>query len=245
MKSKEYIAGVLACIEKAYETQTDRITDAAKLIADATEAKNNVWIFGRSHAGIIAEEAFYRSGGMVTINPIMFPGFMLNTRPVTMTSKLERLPGLAKIIAEENNLRRGDVLLIHSVSGRNTVPVELAAEAAALGVRTIALTNLDYSRSVSSRAPSGKRLFEVCDIVIDNCGCVSDASVEIPGLPEKIGPTSTTVGAAIVNALIIDAVEMLIERDIVPPVFMSANIDGGTEHNAKILEEYKNNIFYM
>lgn len=245
MKSKEYIAGVLACIEKAYETQTDRITDAAKLIADATEAKNNVWIFGCSHAGIIAEEAFYRSGGMVTINPIMFPGFMLNTRPVTMTSKLERLPGLAKIIAEENNLRRGDVLLIHSVSGRNTVPVELAAEAAALGVRTIALTNLDYSRSVSSRAPSGKRLFEVCDIVIDNCGCVSDASVEIPGLPEKIGPTSTTVGAAIVNALIIDAVEMLVERGVVPPVFMSANIDGGTEHNAKILEEYKNNIFYM
>ena len=245
MKSKEYIAGVLACIEKAYDTQTDRITDAAKLIADATEAKNNVWIFGCSHAGIIAEEAFYRSGGMVTINPIMFPGFMLNTRPVTMTSKLERLPGLAKIIAEENNLRRGDVLLIHSVSGRNTVPVELAAEAAAMGVRTIALTNLDYSRSVSSRAPSGKRLFEVCDIVIDNCGCVSDASVEIPGLPEKIGPTSTTVGAAIVNALIIDAVEMLIARGVVPPVFMSANIDGGTEHNAKILEEYKNNIFYM
>ena len=245
MKSKEYIAGVLACIEKAYDTQTDRITDAAKLIADATEAKNNVWIFGCSHAGIIAEEAFYRSGGMVTINPIMFPGFMLNTRPVTMTSKLERLPGLAKIIAEENNLRRGDVLLIHSVSGRNTVPVELAAEAAAMGVRTIALTNLDYSRSVSSRAPSGKRLFEVCDIVIDNCGCVSDASVEIPGLPEKIGPTSTTVGAAIVNALIIDAVEMLVARGVDPPVFMSANIDGGTEHNQKILEEYKNNIFYM
>ena len=94
------------------------LTEAAKLIADATKAKNNIWIFGCSHAGIIAEEAFYRSGGMVTINPILFPGFMLNTRPVTMTSKLERLPGLAKIIAEENKLRRGDVLFIHSVSGR-------------------------------------------------------------------------------------------------------------------------------
>lgn len=245
MKSSEYIAGVLTCISKAYDGQTEQLSDAARLIADATERKNNVWIFGCSHAGIIAEEAFYRSGGMVTINPIMFPGFMLNTRPVTMTSKLERLPGLAKIIAEENKLRQGDVLLIHSVSGRNTVPVELATEAAAIGVKTIALTNLEYSSSVTSRAPSGKRLFEVCDIVIDNCGCVSDASVEIPGLPEKIGPTSTTVGAAIVNAVIIDAVEMLIARNVVPPVFMSANIDGGTEHNQKILEEYKDNIFYM
>ena len=245
MKSTEYISGVLACITKAYESQTEKLTEAAKLIADATKAKNNIWIFGCSHAGIIAEEAFYRSGGMVTINPILFPGFMLNTRPVTMTSKLERLPGLAKIIADENKLRRGDVLFIHSVSGRNTVPVELAAEAAALGVKTVALTNLEYSSSVSSRAPSGKRLFEVCDIVIDNCGCVSDASVVIPGLPEKIGPTSTTVGAAIINAVIIDAVEMLVNDNVVPPVFMNANIDGGTEHNAKILEEYKDNIFYM
>ncbi|MBQ7500682.1 MAG: SIS domain-containing protein [Clostridia bacterium] len=245
MKGSTYIENVKACIDRAWETQRDKIALASDLIVSATKKKNNIYFFGCSHAGIIAEEVFYRSGGMVTINPIMFPGFMLNTRPVTMTSKLERLPGLGKIIFDENKLVKGDILFIHSVSGRNAVPVELAEEAAAAGVQTVAITNLEYSKSVISRATSGRNLWEVCDIVIDNCGCAGDASVSLDGLPEKIGPTSTAVGAALVNALIIEAVEKLIAKGVVPPVFMSANIDGGTEHNAKILEEYKDNIFYM
>ena len=93
--------------------------------------------------------------------------------------------------------------------------------------------------------PSGKRLFEVCDLVIDNKGDIGDASVEIPGLPEKIGPTSTAVGAAIINAVVIEAVEKMLNDGFVPPVFMSANLDGGDEHNAEIFDKYKDNIFYM
>ena len=245
MKSDEYISTVIKCIDDAWKKNKDTVEKAAEFICDATQKKNNVYAFGCSHAGILAEEVFYRSGGMVTINPIFFPGFMLNTRPVTMTSMLERLPGLAKIIFDENHLKEGDVLLIHSVSGRNTVPVELAQEAKKAGLKTIAITNLEYSSSVTSRAPSGKKLYEVCDLVIDNCGCISDACVKVDGIEEKSGPTSTAVGAALLNALVIRAEEKLVEKGIVPPVFMSANIDGGTEHNAKILDEYKNNIFYM
>ena len=134
---------------------------------------------------------------------------------------------------------------IHSVSGRNTVPVEMAIEAKAAGIFTICITNLDYSKGVTSRHPSGKRLFEVCDLVIDNCGEKGDAAVSLEGLPEKIGPTSTAVGTALLNAMVIEAVEKMIADGIVPPVFMSANIDGGDEHNARIFEEYKDNIFYM
>ncbi len=245
MKGKIYIDGVIDCINRAWTKGAEPIDHAADLICEATEKKNNVYAFGCSHAGILAEEIFYRSGGMVTINPIFFPGFMLNTRPVTMTSMLERLPGLAKIIFEENKLKKGDVLIIHSVSGRNTVPVEMAEEAAKNGVKTIAITNLEYSSSVTSRAPSGKKLYEVCDIVIDNCGCVSDASIKLDGLEEKTGPTSTAVGAALLNALVIESEEKLLKKGVTPPVFLSANIDGGTEHNARILNEYKDNIFYM
>ena len=81
--------------------------------------------------------------------------------------------------------------------------------------------------------------------MIDNCGDVGDAAVTLNGLPEKIGPTSTAVGTALLNAMVIEAVEKLLEQGIVPPVFMSANLDGGDEHNKKIFEEYRNNIFYM
>jgi len=245
MRGHDYIKTVTETIDHAWNTQQEQLAATKTLIAQAIEAKKNVFVFGCSHAGILAEEVFYRTGGLAVVNPIFFPGFMLNTRPITMTSSLERVEGLGKIILKQNHVGTGDVLLLHSVSGRNTVPVEMAIEARAMGVHTICITNLEYSNAVTSRHPSGKRLFEVCDIVIDNCGVTGDAAVKLDGLEEKIGPTSTTVGTAILNAIVIEAVEQMIADGFVPPVFMSANIDGGDAHNARIFEEYKDNIFYM
>ena len=245
MFTEKYIKILQETIQKAWEEQMGEIQESANVIKNTLNSKHSVYIFGCSHAGIIAEEVFYRTGGLAVINPIFFPGFMLNTRPVTMTSQLERMDGLGKIILESNHLKKGDVLIIHSVSGRNNVPVEMAMEANKAGIKTIAITNRAYSSSVRSRHPSGKRLFEVCDIVLDNKGCVGDAAISLDGLPEKIGPTSTVVGAAIVNSLVIETVGAMLAEGTLPPVFMSANLDGGDEHNQKIFDEYKNNIFYM
>ena len=245
MDGFDFINIAAGTMKKAYETQRDTFAAVSERLAEAVETKHNIFVFGCSHAGILAEEVFYRTGGLAVINPIFFPGMMLNTRPVTMTSSLERLPGLGKIIFEKNRVAEGDVLILHSVSGRNSVPVDMALCAAGKGVTTVAITNLNYSRAVNSRHPSGKRLFEVCDFVIDNMGDVGDAAVEIDGLPEKIGPTSTAVGAALINALVIDSVNKMIRDGIVPPVLMSANIDGGDEHNERVFKEYADNIFYM
>lgn len=245
MKGSCYISIVNETIARAWNGQQEKISAAAEQIAETIKRKNNVFIFGCSHAGILSEEVFYQTGGLAVINPIFFPGFMLNTKPVTMTSRLERIQGVGKMILLENHLRKGDVLLIHSVSGRNTVPVEMAIEASKVGVYVIALTNMEYSSGVASRHPSGKKLYEVSDLVLDNCGVAGDAAIRLEGLEEAIGPTSTAVGTALVNGLMIEVVEKLIEDKIVPPVFLSANLDGGDEHNRKIFEEYKDNIFYM
>ena len=244
MYADRYISIVQETIRKAWEEQPEVIGKTAAAIRTALEQKHSVFLFGCSHAGILAEEVFYRSGGLAVINPIFFPGFMLNTRPITMTSRLEQLDGLGKILVKENRLKAGDVLIIHSVSGRNNVPVEMAMEAGSLGVTTIAITNLAYSSSVTSRHPSGKRLFEVCDMVIDNKGIPGDAAVNLEGLPEKIGPTSTTVGTALINAIVIETVGQMLESGKIPPVFLSANLDGGKEHNERIFEEYADQIFY-
>ena len=245
MFADSYIDIVEKTLRKAWDEQKDVFAQASDWIRKALETKHSVFIFGCSHAGILAEEVFYRTGGLAVINPIFFPGFMLNTRPITMTSQLERVDGLGTILLKENKLKEGDVLILHSVSGRNNVPVEMALEAKKMGVTTIAITNLAYSNSVTSRHPSGKRLFEACDLVIDNMGCVGDAAITLEGLPEKIGPTSTTVGTALVNALVIETVGGMLKDGVFPPVFMSANLDGGDAHNKKIFEEYKDNIFYM
>ncbi len=245
MKGNEYISIVAKTIEDAWETQKEVLDAVEDRIVDTIAKKSNVYLFGCSHAGILAEEMFYRTGGLAVLNPIMFSGFMLNTRPITMTSKLERLPGLAKIILEENHLKSGDTLIIHSVSGRNTVSVEMAQEARKMGVFVIGITNLAYSTAVTSRAPDGKHLYEVCDAVIDNKGVKGDAAVHVDGFSEAIGPTSTAVGTAILNAIVVDVIEKLVGNNILPPVFMSANIDGGDEHNRRLFDEYGDNIFYM
>lgn len=241
----QYFDRLTEILEKIRETQTESICRAAEWFADATLSGHRVFAVGCGHAGLLAQELFYRSGGLVTVNPIFAPGLQLDVLPITLTSQIERMEGYGRQIIEQKGISAGDVLLIHSVSGRNPLGIDMAIRAKELGARVIALTNLAYSSASASRHSCGKRLFEVADLVLDNCGDVGDAAVQIDGFPEKSGPTSTAAGAAILNAVVAQAVGEFMARGVTPPVFVSANLDGGDAHNKKVLEEYKNQITYM
>ena len=245
MRGHDYIKTVTDTITRAWETQQEQMTAAKTLIANAIEAKKNVFVFGCSHAGILAEEVFYRTGGLAVINPIFVPGLMLDTRPITVTSAMERVEGVGRAALSKVDLGEGDVIIIHSVSGRNAVPVEMALEAKKAGAYVICVTSVAYSEGVTSRHSSGKRLFECADLVIDNYAPSGDAAVAFDGFPEKSGPLSTVTGAALLNAMVCGVIEMLLADGVVPPVFMSANLDGGDEHNRVILSQYKDNIYFM
>ncbi|SES88180.1 sugar isomerase domain-containing protein [Anaerobranca gottschalkii] len=243
--TKLYFNKIAEILEDVERTQGEKIYKAALKVAETFEQGKSTFVFGCSHAGIIAEELFYRTGGLAIINPIFNPTLMLNTRPVTLTTKIERIVGFGKVILESSPINKGDVLIIHSVSGRNNVPVEMAIEAKERGIYVIAITNLSYSTNVSSRDESNKKLYEVADLVIDNCGVYEDSIVEIEGLSQKVGPTSTIIGAAIGHSIVIETANILLEKGIQPPIFHSANIDGGDEFNKKILEKHKNLIHYL
>lgn len=244
-KSKEYIEVALRTLSEAYDSQEDKIEALARELSRAIREKKNVYVSGCSHAGILAEELFYRTGGLAVINPIFVPGLMLNERPITVTSQMERVEGVGRAALSRVEIKPGDVLILHSVSGRNSVPVEMALEGKKAGAFVAVLTSLAYSRSVTSRHSSGKRLFEAADLVIDDCAPAGDAAVSFPGFPEKSGPLSTVTGAALLNAAVCRTIELLLEAGVTPPVFMSANLDGGDEHNRKIFAEYGENIHYM
>lgn len=226
-------------------TQFDAMEQAARMMADAMAEGHNLFAFGCSHAGLLALELYYRTGGMATINPIKAPGLCLDVDPATMTSQIERLPEYGKLICDNNPISEGDVVIIHSVSGRNTVTVDMALRCREKGAKVIALTSLEAGKFNPSRHPSGKLLKDCADIVLDNCGCVGDGSVVVEGVPEKVGPTSTAVGAAMLNAVMTRAVELCVESGAIPPVFMSANVEGGDAHNKEMLKKYKDHIFYM
>ena len=240
-----YFENFARLTQTVLDTQAEAMEKAAALLAEANVNGKNIFAFGCSHAGLLALEMYYRTGGMATINPVRAPGLCLDIDPATMTSQIERLPEYGKVIADNQPIGEGDVVIVHSVSGRNTVTVDFALRCREKGAKVIALTSVETGKKIPSRHPSGKLLMDVADLVLDNCGCVGDASVNIEGVAEKVAPTSTAIGAAMLNAVMARAVELTIAQGAVPPIFISANVPGGDEHNKAMLAKYKDHIFYM
>ena len=245
MINNKYFQILHDILDKIEHTQSQPILEAAERLVNTVMEGNKVYFFGCTHAGILSQEAFYRTGGLAVINPIFAKGLQCDTVPITETSALERKDGYGAQIAAEFGLKQGDLLFIHSVSGRNSVPVELALEARKLGAFVVCITSLEYSKQSSPRGASGKRLYEASDLIIDNCGCFGDAAVNVEGFAQQVSPTSTVAGAAIVNAIVAEATELFVKRGQVPPVFISANIDGGDAHNKVLMQKYKKQIDYM
>jgi len=241
----KYYEKISVLLKRLFDGQAENMQKAAEKIVETVTGDGMVYIFGCTHAGIIAQEAFYRTGGLAVINPIFPPGLTCDVFPSTLTSKLERVDGYGATIADECGIKKGDLLIIHSVSGRNSVPVDMAIRAREAGAYVVAITSLEYSRASRPRSKCGKNLYEVADLVIDNCGEFGDAAVEIEGFEQKTSPTSTVAGAAVINAVTAQAAGIFVEMGITPPVFLSANIDGGDEKNAVLMQKYKNKIKYL
>lgn len=237
-----YFDKILEILKEVRIQEADNISKAVDMVVKATENKNSIYMFGASHAGILTQEMYYRAGGMITFNPIFASGVSLERTPITSTSRMERLEGYGKAISDNVNFKPGDILFLHSVSGRNPVIIDLALEARKKGVKTIALTNMKYSKSVKSRHSSKKRLFEVADVVIDNHGDIGDACCSIgDSKNRKVGPSSTVIGATILNEIVVEVAQRMEQKGIKDiPIFYSANLDNGDDLNAKLVEIYRN-----
>lgn len=241
----KYFEKIKELIDEVENEEKVVMNKTVDLFVDAILNKKSIFVFGASHAGIISEELYYRAGGLVVINPIFAKSLMLDTSPISLTSSMERLVGYGKTILEKVPMKEGDILIVHSVSGRNPVSIEIALEAKKRNVSVICITNLKYSKTVTSRHPCGKNLYDISDIVIDNHGDIGDACIELEGLEQKVSPTSTVIAATIMNSIIAEVTQQLVNVGInKPPIFYSANIDGGDDLNKKIYNEYKEAIHY-
>jgi uncharacterized phosphosugar-binding protein len=241
----DYLETAIQLLQEIRRTQQDAIENAAQVIAKAIRAGHLVYIFGPTHASILSQEMFYRAGGLVPVNPLLPPGLTTNVRPITLTTRLERMPGFGAQIIAETPIEAGDVLIVHSVSGRNAAVVEVAQGARQRGAFVIAVTSLAYSQAVQPRQSGMPRLFEVADLVLDDLAPLGDALIELPGLSQRVGPVSTVTGAAILNAVVVRVAELILLQTGDTPVFLSANLDGGDEHNQRWLEHYRGRLTYL
>ena len=236
-----YLTSARATLNEAAKLEIDAVTRAAAHICESLKAGGMVHTFGTGHSHMLAEELFYRAGGLARVDPILIGELMLH-ESASRSTEIERQPGLADAILRDHPMAAGDVLIIASNSGGNAVAVELALRARELGVFVIALTSLRHATSAKARSGTGVRLHEVADLVLDNHGIVGDAAVAIAGSDRRVGATSTVVGAALLQAVAVEVVALLVDQGVDPEVFASSNTAGGDEINRVLLDRYRDRV---
>jgi uncharacterized phosphosugar-binding protein len=226
-------------------TQAEQIRAAAKLIAEAAQAGGGLHFHDTGHC---SREPIHRAGGLCMLTPFQF-SLSVETLPAPkrMDQVAERRSQtrgaadeeLASLAVRRSAMSPGDALIVSSVSGKSAGVVEVAMAAQRLGVKVIAITNVTYSRAVESLHSSGKRLSEVADVVVDNCGVVGDAILNVEGVDTGVAPSSGVAFCYIIWAIVSEAVAQMVARGLSPHVYRSVNLPDGEEFNARAEAGYR------
>ncbi len=219
----EYMQKITEVLHKDYEVNKDIIPVLAEKFAENIKTGHVIHTFGTGHSHMVGIELFARAGGLGNVDAMLDPD-TLSAFGAQRSGAIEKLSGLADIIYDQYNIQKGDIMIITSNSGRNAVPIEMAMRCQKEGIFTIAVTNLEQSKITTSRHPSGKRLFECVDAVLDNCCAEGDCMMQIGSI--KTGPSSSISSMFLLNTIVTEAIKLLDKEGIKAPVLQSQNVDG-------------------
>lgn len=222
------------------EAQLPQIQQAADWFAQTILAGRMVQVFGSGHSRIMVEEMWPRYGSFPGWNPIVelsltFHNLVVGANGQRQAMFLENVPGFAERILRNFDLKDGDSALVISSSGCNLVPVEMAEQFRARGIRVVAIISQKHSDASTSRHPEGKKLQDFADLVLDTGAPVGDAMVRIAGLDTPVAPGSTVGGCMIVNAIKAEVADRL-TRAGQPPKVLTAGAVAGAQRAAELFE---------
>lgn len=241
MITDAYLGKIVDILQKVNKTQKDKISNAAKATSETIKKGGIIYIFGCGHSHLIALDCFYRAGGLANVCPILDTDLMLHNG-AAKSSHLERMAGIAPEIIKRYCLTEKDMLFVISTSGKNGVPVEAAKYAREKGIKTVGIVSSAY---FNDKPVADKLLYECVDIYIDNCVPHGDAVMDIPGINTKMGSTSTCASSFILQSVILEASAICAKEGVTLPVYVSGNVEGGKEKNAKIIDEYLPKIKHL
>lgn len=233
----DYFAAIRQLLDELEESQGAAITRAAEMIADVIADGGVIHVFGSGHSHMLAEEVFHRAGGLMAVDAMLDPN--LTNFGLLKPSMVERAEGYAPVLLSSYDVRPGEVLIVVSNSGINPVPIELAMAAKQRGATVVAVTSAGNYATATSRHSSGKKLVDVVDLVVDSRVPVGDATIDLDSTGIRVGPASTVVGAALMNALMVETAHLLEQRGYRPPAIVSMNVPGGDDLNRQIVERYR------
>ena len=248
----EKCRGILGSVE----AQLPAIRTAADWFAQTILAGRMVHVFGSGHSRILVEEMWPRYGSFPGFNPIVelsltFHNLVVGANGQRQAMFLENVPGLAERILRNFDLSPKDSALVISSSGCNVVPIEIAEQFRARGVRAVCVISKAHSEASASRHPRGVKLQDVSDLVLDTGAPAGDAMVTVPGLPTPVSPGSTVGGCLLVNAIKAEVALRLTKAGQPPKVLSGAAVVGAAkatelfeaaydEHARRLAELYRN-----
>jgi uncharacterized phosphosugar-binding protein len=211
------------------------IAAAADAIERTARADGLVYLFGTGHSHILAEEVHYRAGGLALTVPVLASATMLHEGSVA-SSAFERMSGVAATVLARYPLGPNDVLVVISNSGVNAAPVEAAKLGKHAGATVIALSSDTYSREAAKGRP---RIADIADILLDNGAPSGDAIVEVADSGLRVGPVTTSIGAALLHAVMAEVAARLVKDGGGAPIYLSANMPGAAEINRDLIARYR------
>jgi uncharacterized phosphosugar-binding protein len=241
-ESKVYLESIITCLNAIEQNESMSIDRAAALLAEKVASDRLINVIGPGgHSNMGVEEVFWRAGSLACVNPLLDQGTNLICG-AKRSNVIERTPGYAKSVIKSYRLKEGDVLIIVNAYGINSMCVECALESAALGIKTIAVTSASFGKNVPagspSRHPSGKNLFDLCDIFINNHLPYGDSVIKVGKHQKMMGPHSTFLNCFVMNLLMMETAKKLEAMSIEPPVYISANLPEGDKANKELEEKY-------
>ena len=228
-----YNKAVDELINKVRTTQKDNIIKAGEMIADTVANGGNVYLSQIVHG--IENDVIMRGGG-----PLFYRHFQWKMDVEKQGRKRDGINedypwGMAEFALKSSDMKSGDIIMVSSVSGRTNTVVDLAYEAKKLGVKVIAFTSMEYTTAVEPVHPSGKKLYEMVDIAMDNCAPAAEAMIEVPGIEAKFAAASGIACDILLWSMTAVAVEKLQEKGITPGILKSVNFPGGRDYNHNVL----------
>ena len=233
-----YSIEMIKQLEKIFEGQEEEMEKAISEVFRTIKEDRIIHTFGSGHSHMVGLELFIRAGGLGNVNA-MLDQDVLTSNGALRSSKLEKLEGLADVIWEEYKIEKGDIIIIISNSGRNALPVEMALRAKKEGIKIIAITSLTQTKEFASRHSSGKKLFEIADIILDNKVISGDGIMKVGN--DRIGAMSSINGMFIINTVVTEAMIRAEKAGIELPVYSSQNIDS-FENNDKLYKKYMGRV---